>query len=260
MQAASFDNYATQYDGHFTLSPVGMLQREAVYSYLMPLLNKQQSVLEINCGTGHDALEIAKQVKEIVATDVSEKMIQQCEAKKNRINNVSFKARAIQDLDDEIEKADLIFSNFGGLNCLSPEELQEFAKKCNTLSTKDTDLLFVIMGRKCIWERSYFKIKGDRTKANRRKSKTGIDTLINGSEFKTWYYSPNEIESFFNSGFKTQRISGIGLFVPPSYLNPFFANKKILLKLFNGLDKVFCKFKWTADHADHYLIHLKKIN
>ncbi len=260
MQAASFDNYAIQYDKHFTFSPIGLLQREAVYSYLTPLLNKQQSVLEINCGTGHDALEIAKQVKGIVATDVSENMIQQCEAKKRGINNVSFKAIAIQDLEEEIKNTDLIFSNFGGLNCLSPEELQEFAKKCNVLLNKNTDLVFVIMGRKCIWERFYFKIKSDRTKAKRRKSTEGVDTLINGSEFKTWYYSPKEVTDFFGSEYKVQRVAGVGLFVPPSYLNPFFANKKILLKLFSGLDKVFCKFKWTADHADHYLIHLKKIN
>lgn len=257
MQAASFDNYATHYDEHFTFSPVGLLQREAVYSYLIPILKKQQSVLEINCGTGHDAIEIAKKVKDVVATDVSEKMIQQCEAK-NGVNNVSFKARSIQDLDEEIKNVDFIFSNFGGLNCLSPQELSEFSIKCNALN-KQTDLFFVIMGRKCIWERFYFKIKGDRTKANRRKSNEGVSTTINESEFKTWYYSPKEMERLFNT-FKAQRISGIGLFVPPSYLNSFFANKKVLLKVVSFLDKVFCKFKWTADYADHYLIHLKKDN
>ncbi|MBA3680101.1 MAG: class I SAM-dependent methyltransferase [Bacteroidetes bacterium] len=260
MQAASFDNYAQQYDEHFTFSPVGWLQRKAVYDYLLPLLNKEVSVLEINCGTGYDAFEIVKYVKEVLATDASSKMIEQCEIKNKAAKNISFKVKPIQQLQEEIKNTNFIFSNFGGLNCLSPQDLAAFSKKCNTILNKEADLFFVIMGRKCIWERLYFKIKGDPKKAIRRQSKEGIDTVINGSEFTTWYYSPKEIQDFFTSGYKTQHISGVGLFVPPSYLNPFFANKKILLKLFNGLDKVFCKFKWTANYADHYIIHLTKIN
>lgn len=259
MQAASFDNYAQEYDGHFTFSPIGLLQRKAVYNYLLPLLSQQQSVLEINCGTGYDALELAKHTKSILAIDASAKMIEQCEAKKAGAANVSFKVKQIQDLQEEIKNADIIFSNFGGLNCLSLIELTEFAKKCNALNKK-TDLFFVIMGRKCIWERIYFKIKGDNTKARRRKSVKGVSTVINHSEFKTWYYSPKKIQELFNAGFKTQHISGIGLFVPPSYLNPFFANKKVVLKVFELLDKVFCKFKFTANYSDHYLIHLKKVS
>lgn len=260
MQAASFDNYAQQYDGHFTFSPIGSLQREAVYEQLIPLLNKESRVLEINCGTGYDALEISKYAKDVLATDVSAKMIEQCQARNIINDNIIFEVKAIQELNDDIKNANFIFSNFGGLNCLSPVEFKEFSKKCDALLNKDADLFFVLMGRKCLWERAYFTIKDQAAKAGRRKSKEGADTLINGAEFKTWYYSPNEIQELFNKGFKTQHISGVGLFVPPSYLNPFFANKKILLKIFSGLDKVFCKFNWTANYADHYIIHLKKIN
>jgi SAM-dependent methyltransferase len=260
MQAASFDNYAQQYDAHFTFSPVGLLQRQGVYKHLLPLLSKDTSVLEINCGTGYDAIEIAKYVKNILATDASAMMIEQCIARKAETKNVVFKVDLIQDLQDEIKNSNFIFSNFGGLNCLSPQDLKEFAKKCNTLLKKDADLFFVIMGRKCIWERLYFMIKGDQKKATRRKSLEGVNTIIDGSEFKTWYYSPKEMQFFFTEGFKAQHISGVGLFVPPSYLNPFFSKKKLLLKLFSALDKVFCNFKWTTNYADHYIIHLKKIS
>jgi len=260
MQAAYFDNYAQQYDEHFTFSPIGSLQRKAVYSYLLPLLNKETSVLEINCGTGYDALEIAQHSKYVLATDASLKMIEQCHAKNTNAKNISFDVKQIQHLDKEMQDANFVFSNFGGLNCLSPQDLAAFANKCNTMLKNESDLFFVIMGRKCIWEKLYFRIKGDRVKAMRRKSKEGIDTFINGSEFKTWYYSPNEMMTIFEKNFKMQHLSGVGLFVPPSYLNPFFTNKKVLLKLLNGLDKVFCKFKFMADRADHYIIHLKKIN
>lgn len=258
MQAASFDNYAQHYDGHFTYSAIGLLQRKAVYKYLLPLLDRKRSVLEMNCGTGYDAVEIAKHASHVLATDASAKMIEQCFARKNDTNNISFKVKQIQELEEEIKEADFVFSNFGGLNCLSPNDLYVFSTRCNDLLNINADLFFVIMGRKCIWERLYFKIKGNSKKGNRRQSKDGVDTLINETEFKTWYYSPKEIEALFNKKFKTQQLAGVGLFVPPSYLNPFFANKKALLKLFNVLDKVFCSFKWSANYADHYIIHLKK--
>jgi SAM-dependent methyltransferase len=260
MQAASFDNYAQQYDDHFTFSSIGTMQRKAVYSYLLPLLNAEINLLEINCGTGYDALEISKYAQSVLATDASSKMIEQCKAKSVGATNVSFKVNLIQDLNEEIKNSNFIFSNFGGLNCLSQREFAEFADKCKALLNTQADLFFVIMGRKCIWERLYFKFKGDQKKAIRRDSTIGVETLINRTEFKTWYYSPKEILNFFGTEFKMVHTSGVGLFVPPSYLNPFFSNKKFLLKLLNGLDKLFCKFSWTANYADHFIIHLKKIN
>lgn len=259
-QTASFDNYAQQYDGHFTYSPIGILQRQAVDDYLLPLLNGEHDVLEINCGTGYDAHKISGYVKSVLATDASLKMIEQCILRNTLTENVVFKVTRIQDLFDEIKNANFIFSNFGGLNCISPTELEDFAKRCGNLSPQKTELFFVIMGRKCIWERIYFTLKGKSERAKRRFSKDAVKANIDGSEFNTWYYSPNEILELFDKNFKVECISGVGLFVPPSYLNPFFLNKKLLLKLFNVFDKVICKFKWTANYSDHYIIHLKKIN
>ena len=93
----------------------------------------------------------------------------------------------------------------------------ELSLKCNLLLDKDGELFFVIMGRKCIWERIYFTLKFRRKAANRRKSRDGVTANTNGSEFKIWYYSPGEIQNFFGPAFKAQTIAGIGLFVPPSY-------------------------------------------
>ncbi len=260
MQVAFFDNYADEYDQHFTFSEVGKLQRTAVYGYLLPLLNNEKNVLEINCGTGYDAVVISKHVRTMLATDISAKMIEVAQGKKeeNKCNNLDFEKLSIQELNEQLVNKNLVFSNFGGLNCLSPQDLESFSERCNRQMSKNNELLFVIMGKKCIWERLYFTLKGDLKKASRRKNKNGAHTIINNSEFNTWYYSPNQIKQLFEKDFKVKTIKGIGLFVPPSYLNPFFRNKKILLNIFDKLDKVFCNFKWTANYADHYLIHLKK--
>jgi len=259
MQQASFDHYAAGYDYHFTFSPIGLLQRKQVYKQLLPVIDKNKTLLELNCGTGHDAIALLDHVKSILATDASASMISVCEQKiKTKTTRLVFKTISIQQIENEIASAGFIFSNFGGLNCLSPLELKTFANKCSNLASEHTDLCFVVMGRKCFWERLYFISKFKFSKAFRRQQKTGLKTQIDTSELITWYYSPKDIKQLFGSAFEVRTYSPIGLFVPPSYLNAFFENKKKLLDLCATMDNVFGNFKWLANYGDHFYIHLKK--
>ena len=133
MQVASFDNYAELYDEHFTFSRIGMLQRQMVYDHLDPLLSKEKNVLELNCGTGVDAFEIAGKVNTISATDASSKMIEKCRSKKlnDNTDNLHFSKKPIQELNAELKSTNFIFSNFGGLNGISPNDMFELSLKCN---------------------------------------------------------------------------------------------------------------------------------
>ncbi len=248
MQQASFDSYAESYDHHFTFSPIGVIQREAVYRNLLPLLNQNKSVLELNCGTGHDAFTMIDEVSSILATDVSEEMIRVCEEKQG-INSKrpTFRAISIQNLNEELKTNNFIFSNFAGLNCLAPVEFTAFANKCRELAKAETDLFLVFFGRKCIWERFYYLAKFDIRAAKRRSTAEAITMTIGSAQLDFWYYSPSEIRAMFSSNFKVQSYGPIGLFVPPSYLDNFFKNKRILLKLLGSLDKYFCKFKMLAN-------------
>lgn len=260
MQKASFDNYAKDYDAHFTYSKIGEIQRKIVYAKLRPLLTKQQHVVEINCGTGYDALVLAKKVESYLATDVSEQMIKIGLEKLNngKETNLQFKQCSIQELETELIVCNFLFSNFGGLNCLSPTELKAFTKKCIEKMPAGAEIFFVIMGKKCVWERIYFLMKGQYKQVFRRLSTEGVSTKINKQEFTTWYYSPKEIKTVFSPSFEFINTSATAFFVPPSYLNPFFEKKNRWLNLLARLDKIFTTFKWTANYGDHYFIHLKK--
>lgn len=259
MQPASFDTYAHQYDEHFTFSPIGIAQREIVRYTLLPLLHKNKALLELNCGTGYDAFALAPHVKSVVATDASPAMIEECEMKfkAQEGRGLLFKVMRVQDIGLQLSSSDLVFSNFGGLNCLSPEEFKSLGADCRKNLKKGSDLFLVVMGKNCIWERLYFLWKFDRSNAFRRKKNEGVPTHLGASRFLTWYYSPDEIRKFFGPEFVVKACGPVGLFVPPSYLNPFFENRKRLLKVFYHLDRIFCKFKWAAGYADHFYIHLK---
>jgi cyclopropane fatty-acyl-phospholipid synthase-like methyltransferase len=259
LQPASFDSYALTYDDHFTGSLIGKAQRDIVHTYLGEHLFDHLNVLEVNCGTGEDAVFIAPKCKSLLATDASSQMVQLAKQKAASFKNTEVKHVAIQELSQRIpEKFTTIFSDFGGLNCLSPSEMKQFSRDCSILGDDAAELMLVIMGRKCRWERFYFTLKGDKEKQNRRKSKQGVKTVINGSEFLTYYYSPSEIKDIFKEEFNFIDVRPVGIFIPPSYLEPFFSRHKVLFSFLKWLDKLFRNNSSLSDQADHYIIHLMK--
>src|SRR5215510_4692150 len=73
----AFDLAATTYDEEFTFTPIGKLQRRRVYFYLKKILpDRSLKILEINCGSGEDAIWFAKKGHTVTATDASPRMIQ----------------------------------------------------------------------------------------------------------------------------------------------------------------------------------------
>ncbi|NMH86662.1 class I SAM-dependent methyltransferase [Flavivirga algicola] len=258
---SDFDIAAKNYDNVFTFSKIGRAQRNRVYSYLNPIINnttKKLSILELNCGTGADAIKLANLGHSVLATDISKAMIDVAKAKETP-KNLDFKIQDINTISSQTFQTqfDLIFSNFGGLNCLSKKELEAFIKTSKDLLTPNGKLVFVIMPRFCIWERLYFYLKGDLTNAKRRRSNKSVLANIDGIKVPTWYYNPKEIISLAKPQYKPEKIKPIGISVPPSYLEASFISKRPLLDLLIGIEKIF-NFSFLAKYADHFLIELTK--
>lgn len=257
MQHEAFDAYAADYDNHFTQTRIGIAQRNRVHQLLIPLLKNCSTITELNCGTGEDALRFAKRGLTVYATDGSSAMANTAKQKNAAYNNVVVSTADLRFPEQlPLQTVDLIFSNFGGLNCLSPDELKQLAPEFKKRLHASGIAVFVIMGRNCWWERLYFSLKRDKRRY-RRKSKTPAAADIGGHIVNTWYYSPNEFAAFFAPHFEIKYAEPVGLFVPPSYLEPFFARKSFLFSMLIGLDRLLAHGKWCADAADHYLIVLK---
>jgi len=290
---ADFDQAAPTYDTHFTHSEIGKLQRKLVYQQLKKQLKNSKNILEINCGTGEDAIWLAQQNFNVLATDISEKMIEVAQSKSN-VTNLIFKVLDINTLSEETENFDLLFSNFGGLNCLTKNELVLFFKvlDINTLSeeTENFDLLFsnfgglncltknelvlffnsaakiltengkmslVIMPKNTIWEQFYFLLKLDFKNAFRRTKKV-ILANVEGEKVVTYYYNPKDIVTLAETNFEFIEVKPIGFFVPPSYLEPFFKNKKSVLNGLSFLENTIKNVAFLSKYSDHYIITLQK--
>lgn len=256
MQPQSFDSYAADYDEHFTHSSIGQLQRKSVWRFIQPALQNVTSVLEINCGTGHDALYLANKGFKVTATDASAGMIGVAKRKAEGYSNLSFIQASFSDLTNLLKgnTYDFVLSNFGGLNCIGENDIRKLSKDLHQLLNVNGKAGLVVMGRKCIWEQLYFTIKGDTKKAFRRKNKQSVDSSLT----PTWFYSPDEMARIFRTNFAIQYVRPIGLLVPPSYLQAWFNNKKWLLNLLAAIEKPLLHLPFFANYADHYLIVLSK--
>src|SRR5690242_3344272 len=131
-----FDHMATSYDSVFTNSAIGQLQRSHVWKYIESILPQLNGIdmLELNCGTGEDAVLFSDRGFNIVATDISEEMLKVTQQKVQQYSMQHRISSQYLDLESFSEtsfnkKFDLIFSNFGGLNCINPQSLQTLLKK-----------------------------------------------------------------------------------------------------------------------------------
>lgn len=257
---ASFDIAAPTYDETFTNTVIGKLQRHLVYEHVSEILKEGEikTILEINCGTGEDAIWLAKQNYTVTATDISETMLSVAKTK-FQSNNLSFKQADINQLPNSFseEKFDLLFSNFGGLNCLSKSELERFFKNTSELLTENGQLILVIMPKNTLWEQCYFFVKGN-FKAIFRRKKEMVIANVDGESVKTFYYNPKEVVHLTSDSFQLKQLKPIGFFVPPSYLEPFFRNRPGLVSAVNALENIVKNKSFLSKYADHYLIALQK--
>ncbi len=266
--SSDFDIASENYDETFTFSNIGKMQRAIVYDYLNTdiLGKKSLTILEVNCGTGEDAKWFANQNHTVLATDISAKMILISKQKSN-LKNLTFQQLDINKILCHSEhseesfsnkKFDLIFSNFGGLNCLSNQELETFFKNASSLLNENGKIVCVIMPKNCIWENNYLFLVGKWKQLFRRNTKNYLLVNVEGTNVKTWYYNPKEIVSLAKNEYHIKNYKPIGFFIPPSYLEPFFKRNNWLLNSLNWLENRITNWSFLSRYSDHFIITLQK--
>ncbi|MGV3698188.1 class I SAM-dependent methyltransferase [Flavobacterium sp.] len=254
----SFDKAAANYDKTFSDTFIGRMQRSLVHKELSKHLNKVRNILEINCGTGEDAIWLARKGIKITATDISPKMI---EVAKNKAvhKNLDYSVSDMKNLDTTFggQQFDMLFSNFGGLNCLTQSELEQFFIDSKGLLSDKGKMVLVIMPQNTLWEQVYFLAKAQFSNVLRRK-KEMVLANVDGEKVPTYYFNPKDIVNLARPDFELIDHKPIGFFVPPSYLQGFFTNKVPALNLLNVLEDRISNWSFLSKYADHYIITLQK--
>ena len=252
----SFDSAAPTYDENFSDSMIGMLQRKRVYYWIeeAEILNRTTKIFEVNCGTGLDADIMLKNRRSVVATDASAEMIKV--AKSIRNEKIDFYQRKFSDIsiDDNVEEADLVFSNFGGLNCISEADLDVFFKALSKKQKKGASVAIVLMPKYCIVEDIYLILKGKFSQVLRRSRKDFLEVDVAGEKIRTFYHSPKTVKALLQKQYNIKLVKPIAHFLPPSYLEPFFKRNRWMLTYLNFMERTFGGLSFLASNADHFII------
>ena len=262
-----FDGVARSYDQDFTCTPLGIRKRNLVYHYVEDLLRPDWKVLELNCGTGEDALWLSGRTAEVVATDISGEMVKVAEEKcrSGGRTNVTFHQMGIQQLwqregmlpFDTSKQFDLIFSNFDGLNCLP--DLSPLPSAFRNLLTPEGQAILVLMSRFCALETFGYLVRGEPGRAFERGREEGKEIHIGmGMSARTWFHPIGELVQLFRGeGFRVEAIRAIGLLTPPTSMRDFYHRHLSSFRKFERLEERLSPYYPFNRMGDHVLIHVK---
>lgn len=259
--SAAFTKQSKVFDELYSDNTIIKYKRKRVRDHVIKYLQPKSFILELNSGTGEDAIFFSQQGHRVHATDLSDGM-QQVLRKKvidNDLENlVSSELCSFTELPFLKNKGpyDAIFSNFAGLNCT--DNLKTVLNSFSTLLKPKGIVTLVIMPEFCLWE-TLLLFKGKFKTATRRLfSKTGRKAHIEGKYFNCWYYNPSYIIHHLKKDFEVLSCEGLCTIVPPSYMEKF---AKKYPKLFRWLLVAEAKYKtkWPWKYiGDYYIISLKK--
>jgi ubiquinone/menaquinone biosynthesis C-methylase UbiE len=259
----AFTKQAPMFDSLYADDTIIQYKRKRVRDHVLPFLKPNSSILELNAGTGDDAVFFAQQGHSVHATDISEVM--QAKLKeKAKLNGLQMKISdelcSFTELKSLAAKGpyDLIFSNFAGLNCTN--NLASVLRSFDTLLKSGGIATLVILPKFCLWE-FLLLFKGKFKTAFRRFSgKKGATAHIEGEYFRCWYYNPSYVQKHLKESFETINLEALCTLVPPSYLQGFDKKHPQLYKRLIKLEnKLKAKWPWRMI-GDYYIITLKKVS
>jgi ubiquinone/menaquinone biosynthesis C-methylase UbiE len=257
----AFSKQSHHYDEDDQANFILQNMREQVYAHVQAYLKPGSNILELNAGTGIDALYFATSGHRVHATDLSSGMITQLRNKAELDaagGRISFQQLPYNRLE-EIQgmKFDYVFSNFGGLNCI--QDLAHVTSQLSSLLRKGSCVTFVVMPPVYLWELLWI-ITGQFKKALRRLNKNGVMAHLEGEYFRTYYHSLPAIRKAFPPSFEFVRSEGLCAISPPPGSHQFASKHRSVYRQLKRGDKllrnVFPFNRW----ADHIIVTFRLIS
>lgn len=248
----AFSKQSEIYDEYEKSNPLLSWMRQQVYDVTLQYIKNEDKILELNSGTGTDAIFFAKLGYEVTCTDLSDGMIEKISiktAKENLHEKIKIFKCSFTELDKlPPNKYGLIFSNFGGLNCI--DDLKLITRFFPKLLNQGGKVVLVIMPPVCLWEIAH-ALKGKFRFAFRRFNNSGASANIEGVTIQTFYFSAKEITEALGKQFRIVHKRGLAVFTPIPQMKNFINKYPRLLMFLKKLDMTFSKhfpFNLMGDH------------
>ncbi|MDV3278135.1 MAG: methyltransferase domain-containing protein [Nitrososphaerales archaeon] len=240
--AAAFDSASEEYDFTISRNFINTWIRRRSLEVLDRYLRKEDAALEIGCGTGAETLQIAKSVRTVVATDISERMVSLLGTKvraRKATNVIPLRlgAAEIALAASYLEggRASVAYSLNGALNC--EPKLDSFVAGLAELLPPGGHFICSVRNILCLSEVAIhaFLLQFDRAMLRVRQPTM---VSVGGMDIPSTYYSPSDFASHFEPFFRVREMMALPALLPPAYLSNYYVRLRAVLSPLEALEKV----------------------
>jgi ubiquinone/menaquinone biosynthesis C-methylase UbiE len=256
--AEAFSRTAEKYDSFAEDHPNQTRMRNKVYAHLERFIPKGSRILELNCGTGTDAIELARRGYQVHATDIAPGMLGRLRDKVTKLglaNQITFQQCSFLELD-KIQGApfDAIFSDLGGLNCVS--DLTPVIRQLPGVLRPNGLVTWVLMPPVCLWEMAEI-FRGHPRLAFRRFNKNGTPAHLEGLHFVVHYFTPQKVLQWFGDDYDCLAIEGLSVITPTAESKNFAKRYSGLYRTLSWLDDRLASHKPWRGWGDFFILTMR---
>ena len=256
----AFDAAASSYDATYeTLEGIKKLRSLTMRTFLK-FFHPGERLLELNCGTGTDAVTLAKHGMTVLATDSSPLMLEEADKKIDREDcngKVQTQLVPFEDLHTLSGKRfDGVYSNMGGLNCTN--NLPPLAHDLAVLLRPNGYFIAIVMPSFCLWETLAFAARAQWKHAFRRHDENGCLAHLHGGFVQTYYHSPRKFHNAMSHDFDLVEVRGLNIFTPPPNSDRAYSALAGIIPYLHRLDELVSGFRPFSGVGDHYIMVLRR--
>jgi ubiquinone/menaquinone biosynthesis C-methylase UbiE len=257
----AFDSVAADYDGPRGNNALIQDMRSEMWQHLDATFAPGSRLLDLGCGTGLDAVRLARLGHHVTATDWSPRMIERTaeraarESVADNVEALPVGAHELQRIEGD-SRFDGAYSNLGALNCVP--DLGIVADECARLLKPHGKLVFAVIGRICPWEIAHYALRWNWNRVGVRFARGMVPVRMNKRVVWTRYYSPRELYRAFAQQFRLEHWRGLCVFAPPPYLAGVKDRHSHLYSGLWRLDRHAAGWPLLRGVGDHFLIVMSR--
>lgn len=257
--ADAFSRTAKKYDEFAEDHPHLTRMRRKVYAHLERFLPPGSSVLELNAGTGIDAVHLAGRGFRVHATDIAPGMLERLRSRADRLgleDRVSVQECSFLELDRVTGGPyDAVFSNLGGLNCTA--DLRPVIAGLSHVLRPGGVVVWVLMPKICLWELA-LAFTGQFRLAFRRLSRHGTRAHLEGRHFDVYYFTPKQVVAAFGGEYEPLSIEGLSVITPTAESKNLAKRHRDVYRALAWLDDRVASRAPASGWGDFFIVSLRR--
>ena len=257
--ARAFSLTAERYDAFAADHPHLTRMRMRVYAHVAAVVPAGARILELNAGTGTDAVALARRGFHVHATDIAPGMLARIDAKARDAGvarRVTWEPRSFLDLEGVSGTPyDAVLSNLGGLNCTNA--IERVGAGLHRALRPGGIAVLVIMPRICLWELAV-AVTGDVRLATRRLRRGGTIAHLEGLHFPVHYLAPRDLAGRLGPDFELTGIRGLSVITPTAESKNLARRHPRLYGALARLDDRLCDLPLLRGWGDFAIVTVRR--